>query len=105
MSERILNEPGDERLGALLRAARPAPELPPGFERQVWQRIERSEPRSGGILDWVVSRSLTPRAATAGLALVIVLAAGAGAARGLRAGERESRDRYIASVDPSYLPR
>jgi len=105
MSEQSFNGTGDDKLGVLLRTARPAAELPPGFERSVWQRIEKGELRSRGVLEWLAGWLITPRVATAGLALVILVAAGAGVARGMRAGEREARDRYIASVDPSYLPR
>jgi len=105
MSQQSFNEPGAEKLSALLRAARPALELPPGFERHVWQRIERGEPRSAGILESVAGWLLTPRIAAAGLVLVMIVSAGAGVARGFRSGERQARDRYVASVDPSYLPR
>ena len=105
MSHQTINGPADEKLGALLRAARPAPELPPGFERRVWQRIEKGELRCAGVLEWLAGWLLTPRIATAGLVLAIVIAVGAGAVRGTRLGEREARDRYVASVDPSYFPR
>src|SRR5882672_4543199 len=105
MSENMINEPGDEKLTALVRGARPAAELPPGFERNVWQRLEEGEPRSAGVFEWLAGWLLTPRVVMAGLALVILTAAGAGAAQGMRAGEQEARDRYVASVDPSYLPR
>ena len=100
----MTKKPGDEKLAALLRSARPAVDLPPGFQRDVWQRIETPEPRTAGIFEWLAGWLLTPRVATVGLALVIAMAAGAGAARGMRAGEREARDRYVASVDPSYVP-
>ena len=94
----------DERFGALLRAARPAAELPPGFQNSVWRRIEKRDQPSTGFLERLAALLLTPRLAGAGLAVVILLAAGAGAARGMRIGEREARDRYVASVDPSYFP-
>jgi hypothetical protein len=97
--------PGDEKLGRLLRAARPEAELPPGFQNSVWQRIERGEPLSAGILERLAGWFLTPRLATAAVAAVVLLAAGAGALRGIQSGEREARDRYVASVDPSYLRR
>lgn len=105
MSEQSFNGTGDDKLGVLLRAARPMANLPPGFERRVWQRIEKGEVRSGGLLEWLAGWLITPRIATAGLALVILVGAGAGVARGIRAGEQEARDRYIASVDPAYRHR
>jgi hypothetical protein len=105
MSQQSLHEPGDEKLSLLLRAARPARELPPGFERHVWQRLEKNERRSGGILEQLAGWLLIPRIAAASLVLVLIVSAGAGVARGFRSGERQARDRYVASVDPSYLPR
>src|SRR5262249_37270980 len=100
-------QPGDEKLDTLLHEARPVSELPPGFQDAVWRRIERGEQRSVGLLERLAQWVLMPRVATAGLAAVVLLAAGAGAGagamHGMRAGEREARDRYVASVDPSYL--
>jgi hypothetical protein len=89
----------------LLRAGRPAVELSPGFQDAVWRRIERGEQTSAGILEWLAARLLTPRLATACLAAVVLLAGSLGAVRGMRTGEREARDRYVASVDPSYRQR
>jgi hypothetical protein len=100
-----VKQPGDEKLGRLLRTARPEVELPPGFQNSVWQRIERGDPLSAGILERLAGWFLTPRLATAAVAAVVLLAAGAGALRGIQNGEREARDRYVASVDPSYLRR
>jgi len=96
-------EPGDERLGTLLRSARPKAELRPGFQDAVWRRIEKRETLPAGILERLAAWFLTPRLATAGLAAVLLLAGGAGAMRGMRTGEREARERYVSSVDPSYL--
>jgi hypothetical protein len=96
-------QPGDEKLGRLLREARPVSELPPGFQNAVWRRIEKGEQPSVGILDRLAHCVLTPRLATAGLAAVVLLAAGAGAMHGVKIGERKARDKYVASVDPSYL--
>jgi len=96
-------EPGDEPLGRLLRSARPEAELPPGFQSGVWRRIERGEVAPAGILEWLAGWFLTPRVAMAGLAAILLVAGGAGAVRGMRMGERESRERYVASVDTSYL--
>ena len=102
MSEDI-KRPGDEELGRLLRSARPMGELPSGFENAVWRRIERGEQASMGLVERLAGWFLTPRLATAALAVVVLVAAGAGAVHGMRTGEREALDRYVASVDPSYL--
>jgi hypothetical protein len=96
---------GDEKLGRLLRETRPVSELPPGFQNAVWRRIEKGERRSVGVLERLAQWVRTPRLATAGIAAVVLLAAGAGAMHGMKTGEREARDRYVASVDPSYLRR
>lgn len=95
-------EPGDAQLSALLRAERASAELPPGFGQRVWRRIELPERREPGVFDWLARRLLTPRVAIAGLALVVALAGGLGAVRGVQAGHREARDKYLAAVDPAH---
>jgi hypothetical protein len=97
------SEPGDVKLSAALRAARPRSELPPGFQAAVWRRIEKGDVTSVSVLERLAGWFVTPRLATALAAAVLVLAAGAGAMRGVHKGEREARDRYVASVDPSYF--
>ena len=104
MNEEMM-QPSDAQLRELLQGARPEPALPPGFQSNVWRRIEKGEQASGWILERLAGWVLTPRLATAGLAAVVLLAAGAGAMRGMRTGEQDARDRYVSSVDPSYLQR
>src|SRR6478672_9923751 len=101
MSEDV-KQSEDENLARLLRGARPAIDLPPGFQNSVWRRIEKGEEPAVGLLERLAAWFLTPRLATVGLTALILVAAGAGAVHGMRAGEREARDRYVASVDPSY---
>jgi hypothetical protein len=96
-------DPGDARLSALLRAERPTADLPPSFGQNVWRRIERAEQHEPGIIEWLARLLVTPRIAIAGLALVVVLAGGIGAARGVQTGHREARDKYLASVDPAHF--
>ena len=96
---------GDERLGMLLRSGRPKAELPPGFQNAVWRRIEKGDQRSVGLVERLAQWFLTPRLATVAVAVVVVLAAGVGAVRGMQKGEQQARDRYVASVDPSYFQR
>jgi len=100
-----VKQPGDEKLGRLLRAARPEVELPHGFQNSVWRQIQRGDRLSAGILERLAGWFLTPRLAMAAMAAVVLLAARAGALRGIQTGEREARDRYLASVDPSHLRR
>jgi hypothetical protein len=104
MSENMM-QPGDEKLGKLLRATRPIAELPPGFQDNVWRRIEKDEQPKAGLVELLAGWFLRPRLATIGLAAVVLLAAGAGAMQGIKSGEQEARDRYVASVDPSYSHR
>jgi hypothetical protein len=89
----------------LLRAARPKAGLPPGFEQQVWKRIERGERESLSGLERLSQWLLTPKFAAAALTCVILVAAGAGAIRGAQTGDQQARDRYLSSVDPSYFQR
>ena len=96
-------EPVDANLTALLRSGRPSAELPLGFRDAVWRRIEKGERRTAGLVERLAQLFLRPRLAMATAAAVILLAAGAGAVRGISAGERQAMHRYVASVDPSYL--
>jgi hypothetical protein len=100
-----VKQTGDEKFGRLLRAARPNAKLPPGFQNNVWRRIEQGEQPATGITGLLAGWLLTPRLATAALAIVILLAAGAGAVHGMRTGDQEAREKYLASVDPSYSHR
>src|SRR5947207_15190338 len=96
----------DERLSALLRAERPVAELPPRFSAHVWRRIEEDEQKSfvfPSVLELLSKWFVTPRIAAPALAALVVVAVVAGAVRGMHLGNREARDRYVASVAPSYL--
>jgi len=94
----------DEKLNGLLKMSRPVGELPPGFQNRVWQRIEKLEQKPEPILDRFASWLVIPRVAFGALAAIVLLAATLGAVRGASAGVTEARDRYVASVDPSYAP-
>ena len=82
---------GDERLAALLRGARPAAEVRPGFQRQVWQRIEKSDRLSVSVLDRLAGWLLNPKLAAGALAAVVIISASAGAVRGIQAGDEAAR--------------
>lgn len=77
-------------------------EVPPGFRNAVWRRIEKPQGVTGSFAERLAEWILRPKLAAIGLAVVVVLAAGAGAIRGVKAGEHEARDRYVSAVDPSY---
>ena len=95
----------DEKLSRVLRAGRPVAELPPGFQAAVWRRIEKDDAPSVSVVELLARWFMTPRLATAAVTAVVVLAAGLGAMRGIHKGDEQARDRYVASVDPSYLKR
>ena len=104
MSEEI-RQADDEKLRTLLRAARPTAEFPPGFQNAVWRRIESGYQVPVRFVERLAGLLLNPRLAAAGLAAVVLIAAGAGTMRGIRSGEQEARDRYLALVDPSsHMP-
>src|SRR5690348_16188159 len=93
----------DGKLSGLLKTARPIGEVTPGFQNRVWQRIEKLDQRPESLLERLAGWLLTPRIAVSVLAAVTLLAATFGAVHGANAGITQARDRYIASVDPSYL--
>ena len=97
----------DPKLSALLRAAHPAPVLPPRFQEGVWQRLERSDrsTKAGSSLGWLeqfVSGVRRPAYATIALAAVML----AGTWFGIRDGDgqtlRGERTRYVAAVSPFH---
>lgn len=92
-------------MDALLRQHRPAPPLPPGFQRAVWRRLERVPAPTASILptawlDQALAWLFQPRLALAGLAALVVLGAGLGLSDGLGAARTAERDRYLAAVSP-----
>lgn len=96
-------DPSDDKLSSLLTTARPIGELAPGFQNRVWQRIERLEQKPESLLDRLARWVVVPRVAFGALAAVVILAGTLGAMHGANTGMNEARDRYIASVDPSYV--
>lgn len=92
--------PDDPRLRGLLREARPATELPPGFQDAVWRRIERREAAAVTWLERVMRLVLRPQWAAASLATVVL----AGVLLGTRPApppeHASAQARYLASVNP-----
>ena len=100
MNEEI-NPSEDAKLRGLLREARATPELPPGFERNVWRRIERAEaPQQRAWLEIVAAWFLRPRLAVSGLAAVMILGAALGTFSNAASARDSARVRYVTSVDP-----
>lgn len=95
--------PDDPRLRSLLRDARPAPDLPPGFQNSVWRRIEHADVKSASLLDRVdelVAWLLRPRHALVGATALVLLGITIGVMQGGNLAHDLARDRYVAAVSP-----
>ena len=97
-----------DELSQKLRAWKVEPQVPAGFQREVWQRIAarqsaRAEAFWPSLLRWLSEHLSRPRYATATIA--VALLAGVGAAH-VQAQESNARNlktletRYAASVNP-----
>jgi len=97
--------PGDARLGALLRASRPSPSLPPRFQESVWRRIAEAEApvKSDSWLDALAALVLRPRFAFATVAVLILAGAFLGAYHGTQAARQDAQAQYLAAVAPATL--
>jgi hypothetical protein len=96
---------GDARLGALLRASRPSPSLPPRFQEGVWRRIEDAaapaKPESW--LDTLAALVLRPRFAFATVSALVLAGVLLGAYDGTRVARQDAQARYLAAVAPNPL--
>jgi len=100
--------PADEKLGALLRASRVSPALPPRFQDNVWRRIEDAEapvPSTSRLfwLDALVALVLRPRFALAAVTVLIVAGALLGVRDGSQIARQDAQARYVAVVAPDSL--
>jgi hypothetical protein len=105
---RIENNPEDLRLRELLHEAHPAPELPPRFQEGVWRRIEHNDAPAesrAGWLETLAALVLRPRWAMATVAVAVLAGVLSGMVQGQRLADRETRDRYVASVSPMRVAR
>jgi hypothetical protein len=96
---------GDEQLRSLLREARPAADLPPGFANAVWRRLDLAEsavnaPSPVDWLDQAVAWLLRPRLALAAVATLMLIGATLGARAGLGLSQQAAQARYLAAVSP-----
>jgi hypothetical protein len=97
------SSPDDLRLRGLLRDARTALDLPPGFQNAVWRRIEHvdTQPaRSAAWLDEIVAWLLSPRHALVGATGLVLLGITIGVVQGGSLAHDLARDRYVAAVSP-----
>src|SRR5262245_9572197 len=100
----------DAPLHALLKEWKAMLDLPPGFQNQVWRRVERAEslptiavPFRTVWTNWIATLLPRPALATAYLALFLALGATFGWAQARHETERVSGDlsaRYVRLVDP-----
>jgi hypothetical protein len=93
-------EPVDGKLRSLLRESRPAPELPPRFQENVWRRIEQNN-HTAPALNWIEALAalvLKPRFAFATVALVLVIGSLLGSLDGTAQARRTAQDRYLEAV-------
>jgi len=101
------NDPEDVKLSGLLQESRESPALPPRFQERVWSRIEKAEGsasrESPGWLDALAIWLLRPRAAVAGVALLLVAGAVLGAREGAQVARRDAQAHYLAAVAPNSL--
>jgi hypothetical protein len=100
----------DGSLRALLKEWKPEASLPPGFQEQVWRRIDRAEtaPAPAASLatvfaNWVSNRLPKPALATSYVMALLVVGASAGWSQARQETARvtgELSARYARAVDP-----
>ncbi|MGA9449888.1 MAG: hypothetical protein WBW41_00940 [Verrucomicrobiia bacterium] len=97
--------PADAPLGALLRASRSSPSLPPRFQESVWRRIEDTaapmKPESW--LDALAMLVLRPRFAFAAVAVLVLGGAFLGGYNGTQGTRQDAQAQYLAAVAPAAL--
>jgi hypothetical protein len=95
----------DPRLSELLREARVAPGLPPGFQQNVWRRLEAAEApaRPASWLEVLANLVLRPRFAMVAAAVVLLAGILAGTWEGRQVARQDARTNYLASVAPATL--
>lgn len=93
----------DAKLGALLRANRPSPPLPPRFQQNVWRRIEDAEApmKTESWLDALVTLILRPRFAVATAVALVLAGVLLGTLEGRQAARHQAQMNYLALVAPS----
>ena len=105
----------DARFRARLREWKVTATLPPGFQGQVWQRIERLESQPSfsvslrkWMTDWISVVLPRPALAVSYVAILLTIGLSAGWAQARQETARvkgELGDRYIRTLDPYQPPR
>ena len=104
MKKENLN-PANEKLGALLRASRATPALPPRFQQNVWRRIEDAEApaKPASWLDMIAGLILRPRFALAAVTALVLAGVFLGTVEGRQAARHAAQMNYLSSVAPNSL--
>jgi hypothetical protein len=100
--------PTDAKLGALLRASRVSPALPPRFQEGVWRRIEEAAApvKSSDSIAWLdalAALMLRPRLAFATVATLALAGVLLGTYQGTQVARQDAQTRYLAVVAPNSL--
>lgn len=105
----------DPALCALLREWKTEGSLPPRFQKQVWQRIERAEAKTqlpalawGRLLDWIATMQPRPALAVAYATVLLVVGATVGWSQARQETTRVTSElsaRYAQAVDPYQSTR
>lgn len=100
--------PTEQKLSELLRTVRPAPDLPPRFQENVWRRVDDAARRDlpagtgrwlNGLAGWI----LLPRRALAVAAVLVLTGVGLGWSQGEHLAQHDAQARYLAAVAPNSL--
>jgi len=97
-----------DRLGALLRASRATPPLPPRFQENVWRRIEYAATHATPLerdswFDALATWILRPRLAFVAVAVLVLTGVGLGWSKGEQLARQDAQARYLAAVAPNPL--
>lgn len=109
------SQPGnhDDPLHQVLQEWRPDASLPPGFQEQVWQRIERAQAPAAPsvwavVTHWVETVLPRPALAASYLAVLLIVGGTAGWAQAHQETAHvrdELGQRYVRVLDPYLAPR
>ena len=95
----------DADLRRILHEAHPPVELPPGFQRAVWRRIEaagRESATGGSWLESLLAKLLRPAFAMAAITVLAIAGAGVGTRAAQSELNDQARARYVSSVSPFH---
>ena len=105
----------DAPLRELLKEWKPEVSLPPGFQEQVWRRIERTEVAAEPSItlatvftNWITNLLPKPALATAYMTVLFIVGASAGWSQARQESDRvtgELGTRYAEAVDPYQSAR